>query len=159
MRMCAALSRTAQPGCVWLLPDHIRALGRLELESVLGASAGLTSTLLKLSTERWPKLSRISSAASPAGFSPARKPTRTACNWPSLALGVATTHSQAVLFRRGGQGEIGLQGAQIGRGGNQGGGRRAQRGDCLRAVTWFRSASYSHRVWPSATMLCSNGFL
>ena len=30
---------------------------------------------------------------------------------------------------------------------------------CLRCVTWFRSASYSHSVWPSATMVCSNGFL
>ena len=29
---------------------------------------------------------------------------------------------------------------------------------CLRAVTWFRSTSYIHSVWPSATMVCSNGF-
>jgi hypothetical protein len=30
---------------------------------------------------------------------------------------------------------------------------------CLRAVTWFRSRSCSHSVWPSATMVCSNGFV
>ena len=28
---------------------------------------------------------------------------------------------------------------------------------CLRAVTWFRSTSYIHSVWPSATKVCAKG--
>ena len=89
-RIVAARPRRRRPAPPALLLDHVGTRPAARSGSARPRPACWPGSWLNCSSESWPKLSVISTAAS----SLPRKPTRIDWNGPSLALGVASAHSR-----------------------------------------------------------------
>ena len=125
---------------------------------MLAGSAALPWKSLNVSTERWPKLSVMSSAARVAPPSAGLKPTRTLWICVSRAFGVALTHCRPPWSGSPSSWKSFSSAFRSDAAATMAAGVEPSTCSCLRAVTCLRSTSYSHSVWPSATMVCSNGF-
>ncbi len=117
------------------------------------ARPGLACQPLKVSSERWPRPSSMSSTASCL----ARRPTRTRWSWPSRAFGTASTHCSPSLSGRALKSKAERRDDRSPPEAISAAGVLPNASFWARTVTWFRSTSCSQSRWPSATMVCSKG--